>query len=293
MSKDMPIQGGSPQAPKLQKLQKKQDKKFEKASARQLYKNISKGKVENEAIVTKSFGNRTIEVLKGKVGTKITDIETKEEKRSTPRKKVTHAFQRVKNLVLAGKFKNNMQLLQMAQDNLKKGQTPVTPDSVVPAPVVPEEVVHEPVVPAPVVPEEVVPEPTQPVSQAHDPDPVKQEAVKGTKPSVKVKKVVQKKIKVDDFDRLAFSKETVLKDILKDKGTAVLQRTDKKNTYDLCYLNDKNEIVKAELTVISKTQMFLNYNTKKAQSFTSLAGALESFSRSKDARLLVPGGEPA
>lgn len=287
---------GSPLTPKESKLQEKKNKKFEKASARQLYKNIDKGTIENDEMVTKSFGSRKTEDLRSKVTEKEDKISTKEAKRFKVIKKTAHAFQRMKNWVSTGEFKNNLQLLEMAKKKLPESvnqpKHPIEPVPVqpseddLPPDAAQKEPVEEPVleqvvepvvehVAEPVVPEPVIPPPDEKATEQA--------------PPIRTKKVIEKKIEVKGIDRLAYDREVEVESILTDNGTAMLQRTESPKKYHLHYRDAKGDMKKVELKVVNEKTLFLNFVTKKQRSFTSFADVLTHVGGKNPLSLIIPG----
>jgi O-acetyl-ADP-ribose deacetylase (regulator of RNase III) len=87
------------------------------ASARKLAKSILTGKAEGGQITSK-LGPHSAKVLADQVKAKKAEEVEKESGLKKPGLKAAHAFQKVKNLFLAGHLKTNMQLLRKAEVNL-------------------------------------------------------------------------------------------------------------------------------------------------------------------------------
>jgi hypothetical protein len=304
MSSDLPIKKvHTPTASQLEKLQKKQTKKFEKASARQLYKNISKGTVDKREMETKSFGKRSIEDLMGKVTAKEVKISIKEGKQFKATKKVVHAFQRVKNWMLAGEFENNMKLLQMAKAKLPTSENPVEPPKEPESspkaedkPPPPEPVKEEPVaklVEAEPVNEEPVPEPAkeepvvEPVKEEPIPEPAKAEPKKKVVKVIHKRKITHKESVIKSINELAFHESADVSTLLT-RGTAMITRTDTAGVYKIHYRKDDDTVVTATLKVIDAQQMFLQYDHEKPISRTSLNKVLETFRNRHPGPLIAP-----
>jgi hypothetical protein len=293
MSSDLPIKKvHTPTASQLEKLQKKQTKKFEKASARQLYKNISKGTVDKKEMETKSFGKRSIEDLRSKVTAKEGKISTKEKRQFTATKKVVHAFQRVKNWMLAGEFENNMKLLQMAKAKLPESKKPVeTPKKTESPPKAEDKQVVEPVVEP--VNEEPVPEPAkeepvvEPVKEEPIPEPAKAEPKKKVVKVIHKRKITHKESVIKSINELAFHESADVSTLLT-RGTAMITRTDTEGVYKIHYRKDDDTVVTATLKVIDAQQMFLQYDHEKPISRTSLNKVLETFRNRHPGPLIAP-----